>query len=1010
MPRYEITGPDGARYEVEAPDDAAVQEAVGQMFGGTQPAAGASEAPAMRDQGIDAQGRTLGQPGFDPVSAVNRAPDEIAQPGIANGSVPIAGDPSILPNRIAPSDTMAGEVANAIMFGVRDAGEAVTQIPDVLGTLVNNAPRVVAELGSAPARSILGAMGVSVPDAEVPTITGAIASLFGRDDPGATPVRNITDMAYEAQGGRIEPRNWVQRIAGRMGQEIGFAGVPAVAALRTAARAGVEGARQMNPLTRMFVEPAAVDPRRFARQEMSAAALAGAGSGGVAEATDDPYAQMGGAALGVGAGAVASGIGSTLKNIASAVRGNPDYASQIVREDVANTIMRNSNAMADRVNPDDLSAAVDNTDLVRAILGKAGVEEIVPGFKASTADRSGDLGLAALESSRAAGSPNARLFDVRKKANAGAVSAVVEQNAPVEQAGAFSSDLKAARQRELDRALKETIMAGTAADTRAGALTPRTTAAGRGDTLRNEILGARDDARGRTRAAYEAADIDGAPVSAESLTEAIDGATAGLTETERALLPEGLLARVRRLGVAEEPVEGVSPLPPPETTLAEATTLKSELGRRIAAALADPKAENGGRVAARAMGRVEAALDDFIAANVTPEQQAALDVARQTKTAEAEAFGRPGDPVADVIAERQGGQFKVAQENVGRKLTEHRRVMDTLLSRVDTPATRTALREEILANADLSSAKKVDSFLAEYGERVDRFPGLRDELTQVASARTAADTAADTQKTLERDIGAQGNGVVAKYLEYGDARAKDAMANVIAAKDPAAAINRLLDFVGNAPKAVEGARKAFWDQMEAKAKKGGMTNTDPDGGSTWAPTAWKKFLDDPAVKAVAERLYRDNPEHWKNLNEIADALRSVNMDRATTTAANPSGTARYQSGRGVSAAEFQAKYYEVARGRVNPLYMVTYLTSRLANRVVASQAKTAYEQLLDKALLNPEIAAALLKEQNPANLAAMRRSAKGWLGAEYARGVDALFGVEDEQDDEVTGAIMRNQQ
>ena len=80
----------------------------------------------------------------------------------------------------------------------------------------------------------------------------------------------------------------------------------------------------------------------------------------------------------------------------------------------------------------------------------------------------------------------------------------------------------------------------------------------------------------------------------------------------------------------------------------------------------------------------------------------------------------------------------------------------------------------------------------------------------------------------------------------------------------------------------------------------------------------------------------------------------------------------------ITLAEAQSKFYEVRRGKVGPLYAVTYLAGKIAHRLVSKQAEKAYQKLLDEALLNPEVAAALLKAENPANRAALARAAKGW--------------------------------
>jgi len=56
--------------------------------------------------------------------------------------------------------------------------------------------------------------------------------------------------------------------------------------------------------------------------------------------------------------------------------------------------------------------------------------------------------------------------------------------------------------------------------------------------------------------------------------------------------------------------------------------------------------------------------------------------------------------------------------------------------------------------------------------------------------------------------------------------------------------------------------------------------------------------------------------------------------------------------------------------------------------------------------VNPEIAAAPLKENNPANRAAMRWRAKLLLGNEASTFFDIL---DDEEQDPVKGAIMRKE-
>ena len=70
-----------------------------------------------------------------------------------------------------------------------------------------------------------------------------------------------------------------------------------------------------------------------------------------------------------------------------------------------------------------------------------------------------------------------------------------------------------------------------------------------------------------------------------------------------------------------------------------------------------------------------------------------------------------------------------------------------------------------------------------------------------------------------------------------------------------------------------------------------------------------------------------------------------------------------------------------------------------------------YQKLLDEALLNPEVAAALLKAENPANRAALARAAKGWQVYEAAGLTELLSQLGDEpapeDDDPVISAVMK---
>lgn len=929
--------------------------------------------------------------------------------------------PDARPANVFYPKTVFEQAISYPVFAIRGVAEGAVINPiDAVSELINHTPVLLDKITHAPRDLAAYLAGVDLPETPFParSITSTLSGLLGVQDPGASPASGLLRLYEDATGGRVLPGDGIGRVIERVGQEIGGTLLPigwagrTANALELAGKTGVAAARDMSPLAKMFVEPMLADSRQAIRRELSAATAAGLGAGMAREvAGDSPTVDVAGALGGATLGSLGTGIVARIRDIVSALGGNPAYASRLVRENVTDALLRNSDMATRELDPADPFRPIDTTEMVRAISRPSRAETTIPGYVGSTADRAAifdpvtgervasDTGLADLEQARRTGGQNKLLFDQRRKANVSAVDAAVQAVAPQETPGTFRSALGAARDTQLRAAETAALRDRQAADDIIAALTPAGQQADRGGMLRSQIEAGHEAAQARTRAAYDAVGQD-VTVDPADLTATLDDALGSLNETERSLLPEGLIERVRRRGLAAEDA------PPPEPiSIDEAKSLRSEMNRRIAAALANPKAENGGRVAARALGRVSSALDNFITSNLDEEQRALEMTARSTKQAEAEAFGRPGDPVAEAIAQRPGGVYKQTDANVARIFGDDARKIDTLLSRVDTPETRTALREELLSRMRTATARDVDGFLRAYGDRLDRFPGLRGEVEAAAGARRASEASAEASVDLRRVVGPGGRGDVAKYLEFGDAQGQRAMKGVLASKDPARTADELLNYVGNAPGAVEGARRAFWDVMEERARSTGMTEVGAKGEQAWLPTKWRSFLNDANVRSVAGRLYRDDPEQWARVNEIADVLREASTGKAGAVANNPSGTATASRGQKVTLAEMQAKGYEVARRRVNLLYFMTFMASRFANRAVASQSEAAFAKLLDKALLDPEVATELLKQNNPANRAVLTRRAKGWLGAEYVNGVNALLGPERGEDDEMLDAI-----
>ncbi len=223
---------------------------------------------------------------------------------------------------------------------------------------------------------------------------------------------------------------------------------------------------------------------------------------------------------------------------------------------------------------------------------------------------------------------------------------------------------------------------------------------------------------------------------------------------------------------------------------------------------------------------------------------------------------------------------------------------------------------------------------------------------------------------------------------------------MLASKDPGKAADELLGFVNDSPKAAEGARSAFWKKLKTESQSVDNSARSMGGKRQWRGDWLKSYLDNPATSAVAERLYRDKPEDLEKLRAFADVLDNADL-RQRGKAAGTSGT-----GQGVSniltPETLQSRTYAWMRGQISGTYLATSIAAVMARRAVRGARAGAIERLTDKVLLNPDIAAQFLKDNNPANRAALARKAKGWFGNEASTIVNLM----NEDEDDTKRSVM----
>lgn len=912
--------------------------------------------------------------------------DDAGNARIAYGAAPAAKRPD---ERSGLAQTLDG--ATATTQGVWSGIAGLAGMPV---DLVNNLPTLRNVIPS-PTDVVLEALGFETPQLP-PARPFSEKPYFGSEALREAGRGTLEDLEAAGIGrGVYEPKNATERFLSRIGQEVGAQAVPLAGLTAAGARLGVEGARQLGPVGRFFVEPFAVNPRRAVTEELAAGVATGAGAQAGREMVgqDSAAADLAGSFAGGGLYGIGRAAAPAVGDVVSALTGAKGLASDMTQAAVTDELVRASSILGEQsAKP---GAIVDTDPLVRALTGQPRVEQIVPGYTASTAEAAGDYGLSGLEASRASG-PRFGAYAGRQRSNAAAVDTRVEQIAPTETPGAFSGALEQYRGQRIGAAEQELAQAQQTFDTAAARLRPSMTGEARGAAVRDAVANAQRAAKEVERAAW--GDVSG-QVYVDPLAESFGRIGATLNPSERrALQPVA--------GAISTPAELASG---GLTDLSAVTALRSE----FSTALREAKASGNGN-AVRLLNQYIDAIDGYLDDAMPAQLRGSYDRARDISRSVNERFNRTGDPLAATLDTYEGGRPVVPDSGVAGRFVQPDEGQASNLGRLFAETdlssrgeqTRGAIRDQILAEAqgtsgDYLKPQAIEDYILGRRQVFQQMPDTRASLEQGAAARRGVIGAEKNAAATAADVGPSGSGPVAKYLRYGDERAEDAMQGVLSSDRPSETMGKILDAVGNEPRAIEGARAAWWRVMERKGRA-----TDRSGVDRWMPPRWKAFLANPKTRPAVERLYRDDPQHLAALDELSAVLENTGATFRAVTGTNPSRTALAQRGGTPTLAEWQAKYYEVARGRVNPLYFVTYMAGKVARGAVRKQSEQAFQKLLDDALLDRDVARALLEQYNPANRAALERRLRTWYGDRAVTFGELLDDGEDEQSDPVVRAIL----
>lgn len=874
------------------------------------------------------------------------------------------------------------------------------------------------------------------------TAPGEVAARAGAELTGQVPASgSVSEFFDNAQGfGQVEPENTLEQILAGAFQGIGEAVTPVGAALNTTKNAfelAKPAGNAVSEIFRAMQRGAQARPASFTAREMGTAAAVGAGvEGGAAWADDgddstttfwEAVAPILGGLTAGGTVAAGEGIVRTGDEMLRSITGDPDYAMDGAKEAVSRYLGERAGAPIDPT-----TGALDTDPVAGRIRGGPDLSETVPGYQPTLAERLPGANIRAAEYNRQTG-PNSGTFTDRREANANAVTETMDGLAPQGDAALFRRNLDDAITREIETRVAAAEAAQRELDTALDATRVDSTATSRGSDIRAGLVEARDEALARVDEIFSQVDGQDIQIDLEPLRARFNAVVETLPLNDRARFLPPEVGTARALAPEQESVstgvldaQGRPVMRDPETTrgsLQEATSIRSGLSSDIRAAATTDQQR---RIGSQFRTQVDEFFNDMVAdaeSGLTPEARDALTEGQRQRFDIGRRFETPGTAVGDVLRTTDRGEFRADPSSIPGRFAQpdNGRVQDfsaLLREAGNNEQVRAALADQIASDAQpfLGRPEALRKFLSDRSIVLDEFPELRERLGTVANATETATAARTASDETTKALSPGGRTPEGQYTRFGTEDALSSMNRIVSDDRPAEAVQALLARAGDTPANREGLKAAFWQVLRKRARPVTESNRTGAGEDTWSYTSLYRALEDKKLAAAAQQLYADNPAHLEDLRKIATELRTadpVMTAKARGSSGTPQGA--QTSGQAMLDAAtpntetLGAYAFAYQRGQVGLPFIATRLGAVAARRMRRTAVERQMEAVLDRALLDPEYAATLMTEFNPAAVRAFAESsaARGIvLSSEF---LDALAAPVEQDRDEVQDAITGEQ-
>ena len=892
-------------------------------------------------------------------------------------------DPRIAQAEADPLSTAAMQVDAGRVPGAPSQAQSMEDYQ--AGLPLRRAARLAGIVGTGANRGIANVAGLPV-DAinNAPRLANLLPGVEGVPSIAENPLggsQSIGD-AFTSLLGETEADTSVERIIQRGAEEVGANLVPAGGLLNRARKGGQAVSKIGKTLDSFFTTPFRDAPGRALATETTLATGAGVGAGGAVElgkgtgippAVLDVLGALGGS-LGTGGALRAGQLAKEVGKSALA----PGETGRLVRDDVGRIIDQNT------VDPNAFGTNFDRG---------AEIQEAIPGFKPDLPQATRDPALAALRDRRASG-PNTAAFAEREAAQNQAVNAALDDTAPaVASDAATRAELTRRRDTAVGTAERATERADAGRETALEGVEPGQERIEAGRAIRGETETVQSDLKTKRE---EAALPALKEASASGAVVDTDPVRAELTRLQNTSKNTPLVRAAeeieRKLSKNQAGPEGELT---PETGIEALQNVRREISRLIG----QQGPNSLGQTAQKALIKVRDILTDQMTAGEPrfgeflkkfSDESVPLNALENPKSATGKVLKEnPLSKVPDLPDSQVPGQFFKKNSNAPDAIEEFTKRLG------GRPNAVKALRDFALGDAqkafDTGGAKGLERWIKSHTEALQYDPTISRDLGNLVAAEKTLARVTKREKLLKAGIDKPRQSTIARYLDPEEAR--ESMEAILKAKNPKKEMTNLVRLVRGDPDALEGAKKAFYDLMIERnpLRKPGVIQSeklDFSGTPFLNPKKFKSFLQENSD--ALEQLYKDSPEDLARIRKISEAV-----DRGLTDSGPRFGeklenflAKKNVSVPGLTVAGFTSRGYALARGVVSLPFVVGETALRAGRRGVLKVKRAEFEELLDRALLDPEVAKTLVMEYTRNNSKVINRRMRLHLGQEASTVID----------------------